>query len=683
MFAHSRTVDIFAYKHESSSSGSEGSKDGVSSNYDDHNPEGDVSKQEEQDSPMAIVKRESQVITLFRCLLIIVLLLAAAATVTSVYLYTSSSEKNKFKSEYEILSATLLSKLFLDLRANYWIAHTISRSITLSLTVAGKPQTNFTMPRPVWEGVTEEARWIAGSPVISWIPFLFNDEERKTFEAHVLEENGNGDAGAGTYPICHMCGGNPDLIVEDESAAILNGGMSVTCGEAYYATRNGALPESYCPLVTSAAEPFCPCVKRNSDEDTAVANTTRTYGQGLYRLSASGEAVDQEFGHAPYAPMYSVASSFQKRRPSLFNVFSDPFRGRALNAVLTNGKGVLSEMRVRTDPYFVYTEDTVGEVGDVSSDLYYPVFSYDSAAPRVVGAVGIEFLWSNIVSGALPALSSLVTLVIENTCGQAHTYRIGEADLALQGYEDLHDPKYTDWARSSLYEDYDKLLSSNGGTNDAEYCLYRFRVHPTQELENMYYTKAPLYYAAACGAIFLFASIVFIVYDLMVRRRQIKVMASAKRTNNIVSSLFPQNVRERLYERQEANDAAQKNENAHDEDPLSTTTKGAKTNFSGNVFGSDPIVDSFPQTTVMFLDIAGFTKWSSERDPTQVFTLLENIYHAFDEFAKKLGIFKVETIGDCYVAVAGLPTPRKDHAVGKRTIGTHRHLANLHPDSFC
>src|SRR3569832_3009032 len=70
-----------------------------------------------------------------------------------------------------------------------------------------------------------------------------------------------------------------------------------------------------------------------------------------------------------------------------------------------------------------------------------------------------------------------------------------------------------------------------------------------------------------------------------------------------------------------------------------------------------------PETTVMFADIAGFTAWSSIREPTQVFTLLEALYGACDSIARKRGVFKVETIGDSYVAVCGLPLPRKDHAV--------------------
>lgn len=65
----------------------------------------------------------------------------------------------------------------------------------------------------------------------------------------------------------------------------------------------------------------------------------------------------------------------------------------------------------------------------------------------------------------------------------------------------------------------------------------------------------------------------------------------------------------------------------------------------------------------MFADIRGFTAWCSTREPAQVFLLLESVYHSFDEIAKRRRIFKVETVGDCYVAVCGLPEPRKDHAV--------------------
>jgi class 3 adenylate cyclase len=78
---------------------------------------------------------------------------------------------------------------------------------------------------------------------------------------------------------------------------------------------------------------------------------------------------------------------------------------------------------------------------------------------------------------------------------------------------------------------------------------------------------------------------------------------------------------------------------------------------------SKPIADLFPETTIIFADIAGFTAWSSTREPSQVFRLLETVYSEFDSIAKRRRVYKVEVVGDCYVAVAGLPDPRPDHAV--------------------
>jgi hypothetical protein len=51
--------------------------------------------------------------------------------------------------------------------------------------------------------------------------------------------------------------------------------------------------------------------------------------------------------------------------------------------------------------------------------------------------------------------------------------------------------------------------------------------------------------------------------------------------------------------------------------------------------GTKPIAELFPETTVMFADIVGFTAWCSVREPAQVFTLLETIYNAFDHIAKR------------------------------------------------
>lgn len=60
---------------------------------------------------------------------------------------------------------------------------------------------------------------------------------------------------------------------------------------------------------------------------------------------------------------------------------------------------------------------------------------------------------------------------------------------------------------------------------------------------------------------------------------------------------------------------------------------------------------------------SGFTQWSADRPPVDVFLLLETLYGAFDVIAMKCGVFKIETIGDCYVAVTGVPKAQPKHAV--------------------
>jgi class 3 adenylate cyclase len=75
------------------------------------------------------------------------------------------------------------------------------------------------------------------------------------------------------------------------------------------------------------------------------------------------------------------------------------------------------------------------------------------------------------------------------------------------------------------------------------------------------------------------------------------------------------------------------------------------------------IAELFPHCTVMFAGIPGFDSWSSERQPEQVFLLLEAIFQTFDDIARKLHVFKVESIGDIYVAVTGLPERQSDHAL--------------------
>jgi class 3 adenylate cyclase/CheY-like chemotaxis protein len=74
------------------------------------------------------------------------------------------------------------------------------------------------------------------------------------------------------------------------------------------------------------------------------------------------------------------------------------------------------------------------------------------------------------------------------------------------------------------------------------------------------------------------------------------------------------------------------------------------------------IADNFPDVTVLFADIVDFTKLSARVPPADVVAMLNEVFSKFDQLAEKHGLEKIKTIGDAYMVVGGLPTPRPDHA---------------------
>ncbi len=78
--------------------------------------------------------------------------------------------------------------------------------------------------------------------------------------------------------------------------------------------------------------------------------------------------------------------------------------------------------------------------------------------------------------------------------------------------------------------------------------------------------------------------------------------------------------------------------------------------------GESTIAESFPEVTVLFADLSGFTEFSEHVDPQHVVGLLDEIFSTFDHLAHAHGVEKIKTIGDAYMAVSGLPMPRRDHA---------------------
>jgi class 3 adenylate cyclase len=74
------------------------------------------------------------------------------------------------------------------------------------------------------------------------------------------------------------------------------------------------------------------------------------------------------------------------------------------------------------------------------------------------------------------------------------------------------------------------------------------------------------------------------------------------------------------------------------------------------------IAEGADDVSVLFADIVGFTPLSETLPPAQVVALLDTLFTRFDVLCRRRGIEKIKTIGDAYMAVAGVPRPDPDHA---------------------
>jgi class 3 adenylate cyclase len=84
---------------------------------------------------------------------------------------------------------------------------------------------------------------------------------------------------------------------------------------------------------------------------------------------------------------------------------------------------------------------------------------------------------------------------------------------------------------------------------------------------------------------------------------------------------------------------------------------------------AQPVADRFSEVTVMFADIVGFTALSANTPPEALLTLLDDVFVRFDTLAERHGLEKIKTIGDAYMAVAGVPAYRIDHAEATVEMG--------------
>lgn len=242
------------------------------------------------------------------------------------------------------------------------------------------------------------------------------------------------------------------------------------------------------------------------------------------------------------------------------------------------------------------------------SRIIYPLFRHmadsmrslgnepeSNKASDIVGLLETHIYWRDWIRDILPGGSNGIVLVFESQCNSTFSYELHGPKPVFLGMGDFHDPKYDYMEVSSdLYSLRDFFSKSRyyaGVPLDEAYCPMTVKVYASDTMKSKFVTSNSILFSLAAAFIFIFTASIFVLYDLWVERRQNVVMTKAVTSTAIVSSLFPENVRDRVFPQQN--------------NPASVQyTDSFNKNARGEESESAPIADLFPAATVFFADIA-------------------------------------------------------------------------------
>lgn len=578
----------------------------------------------------SLARGETRAIRALRIVTLLVLVGTAVLVSVAIYYFTSSSQQSVFTSEFEAHSVRVLESFHNGIARQMASFDALSASITSHAIESGSTFPKVTFPN--WEVLANNFQIQAQATYVQYMP-LVTDEGREEWEEYAEE--------AKEYLMWSYL--NEDSLRREQDVKY-----------------------GYAPPTPESKEGGG---GQSRDLQSLQVQHAGNYSRSIW--GTAGNGLPEEPGTGPYLPMWHVGPTIPVIELLNMNGMDLVFYTGPASVVLSTGQASLGIMSDFDDPndelsavvalfnaalqLGPYRHELEKFIGDPITNLAYPVFDrFSSSSQQVAGVLITGLYWRLLFQDILPPSARGITVVLSNSLGQAETFTINGVEAIYEGNGDLHDPKYESMVNSANIIEY---LTNSAGPQTRSYTAadlspafvtYNISVYPTSESEAQYVNSEPIWYAVAVAGTFLFTTSIFLLYNFIVERRQKLVLDRAVKSSAVVRSLFPANVEKRLYEDMEGQIDSSSHQQANAVEKWSNDgannqrlSKFLETGVVGPKKGK-PIADLFPEATVFFADLAGFTKWSSGREPSDVFGLLETVYSTFDSIASKRGVFKVE-----------------------------------------
>lgn len=579
-----------------------------------------------------IARKENVAVAKIRAMAFIVLFVTTIIVATRVYLYTRNDQVIDFENGFDADATKVIESFQNSIEGRLEAVDALSVSITSFAHATGATFPNVTIPDFGVRGAN--SRVMSGSVFLQYLPVV-TDENREGWEAYEIANRGHYIEELSTEM----------AFIKDQDSQFNKSEVRRLLVDAFRDTIENLTPNGTNIVAPPESGPYLPV-----------------------------------WQHSPVTPTKALLN---------FNALTHPASAGGYREAMTTGQAVIEaainlagEHLGRTGIFFKtmlsmsqYRHDMEEYLGDPVSTFAYPVFdTFNTTSREVVALIGTSLYWRLYFKNVLPPNTRGIICVLENTKGQVFSYRIDDT-VTYMGVGDHHHTKYDHLVKESEISTRMMTIAAAETKSftsvklNSAYCSYKLRVYPSQDTEADYLNRRPVYLALVIMSVFLITCAAFVLYTIAVNRRNRVVMHRAEASSAIVSSLFPSQIRDQLYEENAIEKTKkswkrmEENFDRMDAFDMGSPKKTKKHRSDEGIILARPIAEVFKETTIMFADMVGFTSWSSTRDPVEVFELLETLYQAFDEIAIRRRVFKVETIGDCYVAAAGIPQAQEDHAI--------------------
>jgi len=238
----------------------------------------------DEDSPEAVIRKDTRYLRIMRGLVIFGLISVAAAAVTFIYLYTSTAEDEAFRNDFDGIASRIVDSFLLDTRFKFSAGRTTATMMTGLMEAGSMTHLNLTLPS--FDEITRAQRFVSFATMVAWSPFLKTLEEKETFEWHAalqeLTRQNSTESTVDLKPPCYFCGSadrgftNPDALVT--LAGFAN---EFTCGELDRAGRDGVVIPQYCKIAESIVLAQCECGPKLETENV-VDTTERSWADGVF-----------------------------------------------------------------------------------------------------------------------------------------------------------------------------------------------------------------------------------------------------------------------------------------------------------------------------------------------------------------------------------------------------------------